>query len=186
MPVDPTWTTRNQQLEHHDWQPSSIPPPLTSINTFASISTMQHWAFLEAQRQATIVLNRQYEAIYRQSLAYAASGPVCPPVYPSQGPGMDPHAQAGEYYGTPSSSTDRLGSHGRGLSRKQRKRFHKAEPPYHYHVKHESSGTIGEDRSTGVYPGHARIGTSRNKSGIGKVWRTPSKNPLIVECDLIT
>ena len=187
MPVDPTWTTRNQQLEHRDWQPSTIPPPLTSINPFASVSTMQHWpgAFLEAQRQATI-LHWQYEAIYRQSLACAASGPVCPPVYPShwQGPGMDQHAQAhaGEYYyGAP--SMDRLGSH--GPSRKQRKRFHKAEPPYPNQSEHESSGTIREDRSIGVNPGMAWIGTG-NKPGVRKVWRTPSKNPLIVDCDLLT
>ena len=42
---------------------------------------------------------------------------------------------------------------------------------------HESSGTIVEDRSTGVYPCHARIGASRNKSGAGKVlWRTPAQS----------
>jgi hypothetical protein len=34
---------------------------------------------------------------------------------------------------------------------------------------HESSGTIAEDRSTGIHPSYARIGANDN-AGAGKVW----------------
>jgi hypothetical protein len=68
-----------------------------------------------------------------------------------------------------------------GPSRHQRrnKGFRKAEPQYRNHIKHESSGTITGDRSTGN-PGHARIGAS-DDTGVGKVWRIPSRNPFMVD-----
>ena len=62
-------------------------------------------------------------------------------------------------------------------SRNQRKRFRKAESPYPNQSLHESSGTVGEDRSTGVDPGHARI-NANDDAGVSKVWRTPSENPF--------
>ena len=56
-----------------------------------------------------------------------------------------------------------------GPSRNQhRKGFRKAEAQHQYHILHESSGTIAEDRSTGIHPGHAWIGANDN-TGIGKV-----------------
>ena len=68
-----------------------------------------------------------------------------------------------------------------GPSRNQRgKGSRKTEAQYLYNSKHESPGTITGDRSTGIYPGHARIGASDN-TGAGKVWRTPSRNPLMAD-----
>ena len=69
-----------------------------------------------------------------------------------------------------------------GPRRNQRKRHRKAEPHTQYH-KHESSGTVVKDRSTGVDPGMARISTS-NETRAGKVWRTPSENLLMANCNL--
>ena len=64
-----------------------------------------------------------------------------------------------------------------GPSRNQRSRgSRKAEALYLYNLIHESSGTIAEDRSTGIHPGHARIGANDNTRA-GKVRRTPSRNP---------
>jgi hypothetical protein len=65
--------------------------------------------------------------------------------------------------------------------RKQRSR--KAEYPHHYTNIHEPSGTVFYDHSTGVYPGMARIDAS-NDPGIGMVWRTSSKNPLMADMQL--
>ena len=71
-----------------------------------------------------------------------------------------------------------------GPSRSQHsKRFRKAETQYRHHNIHELSGMIAEDHSTGTHPGHAWIGANDN-TGVGKVWRTPSKNPLMVDCNL--
>ena len=52
------------------------------------------------------------------------------------------------------------------------------EPQLSYNLKCESSGRIEGDHSTGIRPGHARIGANFN-TGVGEVWRTPSKNPLL-------
>ena len=71
-----------------------------------------------------------------------------------------------------------------GQSRNQRKRFRKAEPT-HCNQYDESPGTMAEDRSTGVDTGHAWIGTNNaDDARIGKVWRTPTKNPLVVDHNL--
>ena len=69
-----------------------------------------------------------------------------------------------------------------GPSRNQRsKGSRKTEAQYLYNNLHESSGTIaGDDRSTGIHPDHARIGASNN-TGAGKVWRTPSRDPLMAD-----
>jgi hypothetical protein len=74
-----------------------------------------------------------------------------------------------QYYRAPSSGPRRTGKH--------RKGFRKAEAPNRNQLTHESSETVAEDRSTGIHPGHARIGANNN-TRVGKVWRTPSKNPI--------
>ena len=97
------------------------------------------------------------------------------PVYQGM-PAASGSEQNGYQYQPPSSA---------GPSRNQRKRFRKAEVPYHAinQFKHQSSGTVAKDRSTGVDTGHAWIGTNED-AGMGKVWITPTKNPLIVDQDL--
>jgi hypothetical protein len=97
--------------------------------------------------------------------------PFCPvPVY------QEIAQQNQDQYRTPKNS---------GPSRKQhKKRFHKAEPLHPYQHIHESSRTIRKDRSTGTNLGHAGIGASNN-TRVGKVWRTPSKNPIMIDRNLI-
>ena len=68
-------------------------------------------------------------------------------------------------------------------SRNQHQRFRQAETPVHHQITHGSSRTDAEDRSFGINSGHAWIGAD-DRPGIGMVWRTPSKNPLIVDCNL--
>jgi hypothetical protein len=51
----------------------------------------------------------------------------------------------------------------------RRKGFRMAEAQILYSLKHESSGKIAEDRSTGINPSYARIGANDN-AGAGKVW----------------
>ena len=70
-----------------------------------------------------------------------------------------------------------------GPRRNQRKRHRKAEPHTKYHQRHDSFGSVVKDRSTGVDPGMARISTS-NETRAGKVWRTPSENLLMANCNL--
>ena len=69
-----------------------------------------------------------------------------------------------------------------GPRRNQRQR-HQAGPRYNSRTIHESYGTVVENRSTGIDPGRAWIDANKN-TGDGKVWRTPSKNPLKSDCDL--
>ena len=69
------------------------------------------------------------------------------------------------------------------LSRYPRKKgSRKAESLSNPNV-HESTGTVFNDLSTGVDPGNAMIDASINP-GIRKVWRTPSRNPLMANCNL--
>jgi hypothetical protein len=83
--------------------------------------------------------------------------------------GMAQEYQHPSHYRAPSSGPSRAGKHRIG--------FRKAETLYPNHYRHESSETVAEDRSTGIHPGHARIGANDN-TRVGKVWRTPSKNPI--------
>ena len=62
-------------------------------------------------------------------------------------------------------------------------RFHMTEPLPTYNIARESLGMIQEDRPTGIHPGHAWIGPNFN-TGVGEVWRTPSKNPMMIDCNL--
>ena len=67
-----------------------------------------------------------------------------------------------------------------GPSRNRRKKgARKAETPYAYHLKHESSGTANYDPSTGI---DSRI--DANDPRLGKVWRSPSTTPLMADFNL--
>jgi len=91
----------------------------------------------------------------------AGTGPV--PITYQEMPQLYEHDS--DHYQEPSSGPDR---HNRNK---------KAESPKPYQYKHESLGTNLEDGSIGVALGHAWI-DANNKTGSGKVWRIPSKNPL--------
>ena len=123
-----------------------LPPPLYVVNPFVM---MQHLLELQAN---TIPW---YEGFY--------SSPFCAgPVYQGM---MDQQLQ--HQYRAPCS----------GPGRNQRSRgSRKAEALYLYRNSHESSGTIAEDRSAGIHPGHAPIGANDNTRAV-KVRRTPSRNP---------
>ena len=69
-----------------------------------------------------------------------------------------------------------------GAKRNRHQRYRKAEPPTQYHLIHESSVSVANDRFIGIDPGHAWIGSSNN-TRVGKVWRTPSENLLITDCN---
>ena len=103
------------------------------------------------------------EGFYDGSSFYPTSAPVYQ--------GLAPIQQLQQHYQPPSS----------GPSRNRGKRWlRKAEPPYPYHHKHGSSGTVLYDRSTGVNP------DASNNPGNGEVRRTPSKKPfkLMADCNL--
>ena len=70
-----------------------------------------------------------------------------------------------------------------GAKRNRRKRYRKAEPQTQNHYPHESFGSVANDRSIGIDPGHACIGSSNN-TRVGKVWRTPSENLLMTDLQL--
>jgi hypothetical protein len=93
------------------------------------------------------------------------------PVYQGMAPTRNEHHQ--NLYRPPSSGPRR---------NRRKERFRKAEPPKPYHRTHESSGAVFYDRSAGAYPGMARF--DANNPGIGQVWRTPSKNLLLTDCNL--
>ena len=115
---------------------------------------------------------RDYEGFYGSSFSAATGSGQGPVLY--QGPGI----MAQDYQNRAPSSGPTRNQRGNG--------FREAGPPYSYHLEHESSGTIAEDRSVSVNSGHAQIDASNNHSGVGKVWRTPSKNPLMFDCNLLT
>ena len=61
-------------------------------------------------------------------------------------------------------------------------RFRTAEPQPSQYIP-ELSGSVVNDQSTGIDQGVAWIDASDNTRA-GKVWRTPSKNLLIADCNL--
>ena len=73
-----------------------------------------------------------------------------------------------------------------GPCRNRHQRFRQAEAPLQNHIAHESSRTVTEDRSFGIDSGRAWIGANDNPRIGMVVWRTPSKNRLIVGCNLVT
>ena len=90
--------------------------------------------------------------------------------YPGLNQGMAPNQQLHDQYRPPRT----------GPSRNRRRNGpRKTEHPYENH-KHESSGAVPHDRSTGVNPGMAR-NDATNNTRRGEVWRTPSKNPLMAD-----
>ena len=120
----------------------------------------------EVMRQLQSQLNNSMTWSYGSESPFSA-GPV------DQGMVLT-HVTQHQYYQAPTRS--------RGSRRNGR--FRQAEAPLpHYQVTHGSSRTVAEDWSFGINPGHAWIGTNDNP-GNGTVWRTPSKNPLIVDRNL--
>jgi hypothetical protein len=69
------------------------------------------------------------------------------------------------------------------IRNRNEKGLRKAEAPKPNHLKHESSWTTPFGGSTGIDPGHAWTGAI-DKTGGGKVWRTPSKNPSMIDRNL--
>jgi len=68
-----------------------------------------------------------------------------------------------------------------GPSRNQHsKGRRKTEARYPNHYKHESSGTIAGDHSSGIHPGIASM-DAVNNTGAGGAWRPPSRNPSMVD-----
>jgi hypothetical protein len=140
------------------WQQQ--PPPF--VNPF------MHWQqLLSLQSQANIMPWCEPEDFYGLSFC---------PVYPSQGMAQhwQHHDQHQQY------QAQRPPSSGPSRTSKQHRRIHKAEALYTNHNKHELSGKVTENRSTGTDPGTAWISANDN-SRVGKVWRTPSENPLIID-----
>ena len=136
------------------------PPPFVQINPLTL-----HWQVLES---ASLASNTPWcgEGFNDWSSPY---GPV----------GMAPtrnlhHQYPNQYYQAPSSSgPSRNGrQHSRG--------FRQAGAPYTKQSKHVSPRTIA-DRSTGIYRGMTQI-AAEDETGVEQVWRTPSKNPLMVDC----
>ena len=139
-------------------QPPLQPPPFVNPSPFMSM-------------QQPMVSNSAISMFWCEGF-YGGSTFYSGPVYQ----GMAPHQQP-QYlnqYRPPSS----------GPRRNQRKKgSRKADTPYLNQFYHESSGTVFCDHSTGVNPSMARIDASNNP-GRGKVWRTPSKNPMMTDCNL--
>ena len=135
--------------------PMNQPPssPLSFTDSFAPVNgPMQQ----PLQSPNTMLMG---EGFYDSSSSYPTSGPVMAPTQqlPSQ-----------QQYQPPNWN-------------RRKKWLHKAEPPYQYRQIHESSGTVPNDRSTGVNP------DARNNPRNGKVRRTPSKKPfkLMADCNSI-
>lgn len=107
----------------------------------------------------------------------AGPGPVIL-IYDSEGHGMQhDHWQYRERSSGPSRTRQtRNQNHRNGLR--------EAENPQSYQNVHDMSRTILEDGSVSFDLGNAWI-EANNKSGSGKVWRTPSKNPSMVDHNLI-
>ena len=136
-----------------------LPLPLT---VSADADTMQQLLMLQAMPWCGGFYLMPHDAI--------------PQVVPQEVPAATEQQNENQYQEAPSSAA--------GPSRNQRKRFRKAEPTHNNHS-YESPGMMAEDHSAGVDTGHAWIGTNNaDDARIGKVWRTPTKNPLIVDHNL--
>ena len=96
------------------------------------------------------------------------------PVNQRMTPNASPSHQLQNHYRRP---TSRL------IRKRRRKEARKAVHPYRSKHTHELSGTVPNNSSTGVNPGMARNDTSNNTRR-GMVWRTPSKNPFVTDCNL--
>ena len=96
------------------------------------------------------------------------------PVNQRMAPNASPSHQLQNQYRRPTSRLNR---------RRRRKEARKAVHPYQSNKIHELSGTVPSNSSTGVNPGMARNDTNNNPRR-GVVWRTPSKNPFVTDCNL--
>ena len=94
------------------------------------------------------------------------------PVNQRMAPNASPSHQLQNQYRHPTSRLNR---------RRRRKEARKAVHPYQTLI-HELSGTFSSS-STGVNPGMARNDASNNTRR-GMVWKTPSKNPFVTDCNL--
>ena len=135
--------------------------PSSTLQPFPNPMQMQHP--LDLSRSNTIVLSEGY---HDGSTSYTG------PVY--QGMAPDPSHQFPNQYRPPGSGPSR---------NRRRKGSRKAEHPYRILYSYESPGAVPHDRSTGIDPGMARNDTSKNPRR-GKVWRTPSKNLFMTDCNL--
>ena len=145
-----------------DEQPPS--PSLTLSPSNLHLSEMQQLQVMEWQ------LNNGMSQSYSSELPISADPVV------DQGMAST-LVTPGQYYRAP---TRRSGS--RHFQRNGR--FRQAEAPLpRYQKIHGSIRTVAEDWSFGIDSGRAWIGTDENP-GTGTVWRTPSKNPLIVDRNL--
>ena len=150
-----------------------IPSNPSAPHPFTNPMQMQHP--LEPLPSYTTVWSEDYYGgfpfdagpVY-QGTALNRQIPYTGPVYP-MAPNQQPHNQ----YQPPTS----------GPSLKQRrKEARKAVHPYANHVTMNRQVQSPMDRSTGSNPGMARNDASNN-TGIGKVWKTPSKNPFVTDCN---
>ena len=155
-----TWVPMNQpQVQQHE-QPLLVPPPpFIQVNPFAMQSgfgTMPWYG----------------EGFNNSGWSFPLG-----PVYQGMAPNLQYQYQ-NQYsgYRAPTSS---------GPSRNSRQHtrgFRQAGAPYPQHRKHESAGTIAQDRSLGIHPGTSMAQmTAKQKTGVGMVWRTPSDNPLMID-----
>ena len=144
---------------------------------FVNPSTIQHWRPLIKQEydtmpsRATPVLpmgkQHRYHYLSQTKRSYPermlfTAGPVYPMPVGKQYPNQPFRSQAPRP----------------GARRNRSKRYCKAEPQTNKSNPHELSGSVVNDRSTGIDPGIAWIGSSNN-TRVGKVWRTPSENLMI-------
>ena len=122
------------------------------------------------------------EGYYGDSSPFYSTGPVYQgmalnqqtgPVNQRMAPNASPSHQLQNQYRRPTSGPNR---------RQRRKEARKAVHPYRSKHTHELSGTVSNNSSTGVNPGMARTDTSNNTRR-GMVWRTPSKNPFVTDCN---
>ena len=151
--------------------PSNHPTP----QPFANPIQMQH-PFNSLPSYTTVWLEDYYGGFpfytgpVHQGMAPNQQVQYTEPLYQSMAPNQQPHCQ----YRPPTS----------GPSRKRRKKeARKAVHPYHNQLAHDSFGTVPNNCSTGVDPGMAR-NDANNNSRRGMVWKTPSKNPFMTDCNV--
>ena len=138
--------------------------------------------------KATLLLSESlhYTSTYTKSL-YTNSNSNSPPQQPSPPlPSRNPYTEMQQtplgfydasyqpgpgplYQGMAPSSKHVQQQHYLLPSRRQKKRFRKTGPQQPDHQKHESSGEVSYDRSTGVNPGMSQ-NNANNNPGKGKVW----------------
>ena len=180
--MDPT-TNLNQRW---NWQQPSSSHPMQIV--YSDPFLVQYWQQLAMESHwQQLVMESHWQLQANASMAWAwcnSEGLYGPSPYSSPVYGETAQYWPGSYHWQQQYNAPSLGPSDSGPSHNKPQQFRKAEHQYKYQRTHELSGRIPEDRSTGTDLGHAQIG-AKNKSGGGKVWRTPSKNPLMVDRNLI-